>query len=87
MICAIRCSKRLLECIYSYVLKHKCLFLDEALFNTIALHNKLNIKVIKELQNIFWKKDNGWKKNEINENYLYHPVKCIEKQYQLRNNK
>ena len=83
MICAIRCSKKLLEYIFSHALKYKTLFMDEVMFNTISLHNNLNVKVIEELKTIVWRKK--WTKNEININNLYHPVKSIENQYQLRN--
>lgn len=82
MICAIRCSKKLLECIFNHALKYKTLFMDEAMFNTLALHNNLNVKDIEELKTIVWRKT--WTKNEININNLYHPVKSIENQYQLR---
>lgn len=83
-ICAIRCSKKFLECIFNHVLKYKTLFFCEVMFNTIALHNNLNVKDIEELKTIYWRKENGWKKNEININNLYHPVKSIKKQYELR---
>ena len=82
MICAIRCSKKLLECIFENVKKFKTLFFDEVMFNTISLHNNLNIKVIKELKTIVWRKE--WEKNDIDINNLYHPVKCINKQQELR---
>lgn len=84
MICAIRCSKKMLECIFNHALKYKTLFFCEVLFNTIALHNNLNVKDIEELKTIIWRKQNGWKKNEININNLYHPVKSIKNQYELR---
>lgn len=82
MICAIRCSKKLLECIFNHAVKYKTLFFCEVMFNTIALHNNLNVKDIEELKTIVWK--NKWKKNEININNLYHPVKSIKNQYELR---
>lgn len=82
MICAIRCSKKLLQHIFIHALKYKTLFFCEVMFNTIALHKKLNIKVIKELKTIVWRRK--WKKDEINVNNLYHPVKSIEKQYEFR---
>lgn len=83
-ICAIRCSKKFLECIFNHALKYKTLFFCEVMFNTIALHNNLIVKDIKELKTIKWRKENGWLKHKININNLYHPVKSIEKQYQLR---
>ena len=52
------------------------------MFNTLALHNNLNIKDIEELKTIVWR--NEWTKKDININNLYHPVKSIEEQYQLR---
>lgn len=82
MICAIRCSKTLIKCINSYVNKYGGLFLDETLFNTIALHNNLHIKPIIELSPILFR--HNWKKKEINENYLYHPIKSIDMQYHYR---
>lgn len=82
MICAIRCSKELLMCISKYAKENKSLFLDEALFNTIAEHNKLNVKIITELSSIVWKKN--WEKSEINIDNLYHPIKDINLQYDYR---
>lgn len=82
MICAIRCSNKLLMCISKYARENKSLFLDETLFNTIALHNKLNVKIVIELVNIIWKKI--WKKDEINNDNLYHPLKDINIQFSYR---
>lgn len=82
LICAIRCSKKLLNCINDYAMKYSNLFLDETLFNTIALHNNLDIKKIDELSTIFYRND--WKKTDINVNNLYHPIKCIATQYKYR---
>lgn len=84
MICAIRCSKKILMNIKEYADKHHCLFTDEALFNTIALQNKLDIKVIKELSTIVWRRN--WEKSDILQTHLYHPIKEISKQYQYREN-
>lgn len=82
MICAIRCSKKLLEYIFNYAVKYKTLFFCEVMFNTLALHNNLSINTIEELKTIVWRKE--WTKNDININNLYHPVKSIENQYELR---
>lgn len=82
MICAIRCSKKLLKHIFNYALKYKTLFFCEVMFNTISLHNNLDVKVIKELKTILWR--NEWKKSDIDKNNLYHPVKSIEQQYKFR---
>lgn len=82
MICAIRCSKRLMECINNYAILYNDLFMDEALFNTLAVHNKLDIKTPEELSTIVYQHD--WKKDDIKKNYLYHPIKNINKQYEYR---
>jgi hypothetical protein len=43
MISACRISPELLECIGDYANKNKTLFLDEVLFNTICIHNRLSV--------------------------------------------
>jgi hypothetical protein len=82
MICAIRCSRRLLENINNYAIKYNNLFMDEALFNTIALQNNLNIITIEELATIHYRRN--WTKHEINSSNLYHPIKSISTQYEYR---
>jgi len=82
MICAIRCSKKMLNSIKKYAQKHRNLFLDECLFNTIAMHDELDIKVIPELNTITW--NNEWSKELIKPHNLYHPVKCLQTQYEFR---
>jgi hypothetical protein len=82
MICAIRCSRSLLEHINNYAIKYNNLFMDEALFNTIALQNNLNIIKIKELSTIHYRTE--WKKHDIDPNNLYHPIKSILTQYEYR---
>jgi hypothetical protein len=84
MICAIRCSKKLLLCIDEYVKNYNDLFLDEVLFNTIAIHNNLNIKCIPELKPIVFKRE--WKFSDISIYKLYHPIKNIDKQNMFRQN-
>ncbi|MHA2128319.1 MAG: hypothetical protein ACW99E_23735 [Promethearchaeota archaeon] len=80
MICAIRCSKKLLDCIQDYANKYGELFMCEILFNTTALHNNLTILPIEELSGITWRN----KIRVLDDNYLYHPVKSISEQYKLR---
>ena len=82
MICAVRCSKKMLECINNYAEKYKNLFMDEALFNTIAIQNNLNVIIAKELSTIVYQRN--WAKHEINQDNLYHPIKNIIKQYEYR---
>jgi len=82
MICAIRCSKALLNSIKEYATAHKNLFLDEALFNTLAIHNNLNVLSINELSSIVYRKN--WKKSDIVDTNLYHPIKNIKTQISYR---
>ena len=83
MICAIRVSNKLLKLINNYACLNNSLFLDEALFNTIAIQNKLNIITPPELSTIHYKKE--WDFYEINISNLYHPMKNIYQQYFFRN--
>jgi hypothetical protein len=82
MICAIRISRKMINSIEKYAMNNKTLFLDEAMFTTLALHDRLIIINPVELSSIVWKRD--WKKDEINKSYLYHPVKNIDQQISFR---
>ena len=66
-----------------YNQKYRNLFLDEALFNTLAIHNELAIVVPIELKNnIVFNRD--WKIEEIKKEFLYHPIKSLSKQKYFR---
>ena len=82
MICAIRCSKALLTCIRAYAETYENLFMDEALFNTLALQNNLKVWCIPELATILFEHD--WKSTDIVATNLYHPIKNIDTQYAYR---
>lgn len=82
MICAIRCSKKLLNCINNYAKKHNNLFMDEALFNTLAYHNNLNVITPYELFGIVFR--HNWELNKIKKDCLYHPIKNIDIQVEYR---
>ncbi len=82
LICAIRISPKLLGCIATYAKTYSTLFLDEALFNTIAIHNRLSIKKIDELSKLEF--DKRLNIDEITDKYLYHPVKNFQDQQFLR---
>jgi hypothetical protein len=83
MICAIRCSKAMLQSIKNHAIAHNNLFMDEALFNTLALHNKLLVLPIPELSTIVWSRN--WNRSDIVDTHLYHPIKDINIQYSYRN--
>jgi hypothetical protein len=82
MVCAIRCSKAMLNSIKDYAKAHNNLFLDEALFNTLAVHNKLKVLCIQELSTIVFRQD--WRYCDIFFTNLYHPIKDIDTQYSYR---
>jgi hypothetical protein len=82
MISAIRCSKQLVDSIGAYAEKYKNLFLDEALFNTIAIHSNLTIESIDELSTVVYRRE--WQISEMDMKHLYHPIKDIEFQYLYR---
>ena len=84
MICAIRCSKKLLNCINDYAKKYNRLFLDETLFNTIAFKNDLVVKTIEELETIESRNSWKWKKEEFKQQNLYHPIKSVFLHYYFR---
>jgi hypothetical protein len=94
MICVVRVSNKLLESIDKFVSQNRTLFLDEALFNTIALQNNLNVKTPIEFSTIY---ENEWAKNvyynwnekymneqTLNTSYFLHPVKDINLQEEYR---
>ena len=82
MICAIRCSKKLMNCIQNYANTYNNLFIDEALFNTLALQNNLSIICPSELSSVVYR--HNWTKNDIQKENLYHPIKDISLQYTYR---
>ena len=83
MICAIRCSKNIMNAIHEYANKYNNLFMDEVLFTTLALHNNLSVICPHELSTIHWR--NEWNKWDItSSNNLYHPIKDIYKHYEYR---
>lgn len=82
LICAIRISPKLLGCIANYAKTYSTLFLDEALFNTLAIHNRLSINKIDELSKLEYNKN--WNIDEISDKYIYHPIKNFQDQMFLR---
>lgn len=73
MICAMRCSRKLLDAVHSHACTYGCLFMDEVFFNTLCLKKGLNVGVIEELKYITWSR--GFSPNNIKRTHLYHPVK------------
>lgn len=80
MVCAIKCSKHLLSVVSEYAVKYKSLFMDEVMFTTLAVQHNLKINNPQELYNVCWKKN--W--SHVHCNGLFHPIKSIKLQHQLR---
>ena len=84
MMCALRLSKKYLDCVNDYVNKHKTMFFLEAFFPTIAKHYNLLInKNPIEFLTITYQ--NSPNESNINTNYLYHPVKDVRLHNNYRN--
>ncbi len=92
MTCAIRVSKKFLNNIDIFAIKHKMLIMDEVLYFTLSLHNNLSIINPIELSSIVWRcdpinKNNKylyWDYNDIRSDYLFHPIKDFDLQNKLR---
>ncbi len=82
MICAIRVSRALMVAIDRYASEHGTLFLDEALFNTLALQNSLSVATPRALRKIDYK--TKWGSSDVDGSTLLHPVKDIQQQHQWR---
>jgi hypothetical protein len=52
------------------------------MFNTIVHHDRMKLAMPEELSTIIWRHD--WNENNVNENYMYHPVKDVRKQKEFR---
>ena len=94
MTCAIRVSRKFLNCIDEFATKNKTLQIDEVLYLTLALHNNLSIINPEELRPIVYRQDFNnvdrisnfiyWKYDDIKSNYLYHPIKNFNVQNDIR---
>lgn len=85
MVPALGLSKRLIQIINNYAKKNGTLVLTEILFNTLAMHNNLNVIIAPELSTIVYK--NNWTIEDIknNKNNLFHPIKNFENHQLFRN--
>jgi hypothetical protein len=82
MVCACRVSRNLLDKVIKYKQTRGHLFFIEAMFNTIALQNDLEIRCPSELSTIHWR--TSWPVSEIDIKKLYHPLKNIEEHKYIR---
>lgn len=82
MVCGVRVSRRLLQCIAKYAQEKKTLFFDEAVFNTLALQNGLTVETPVEMKGIT--ATHVWTLPELNNDGLYHPIKDLQEQKRFR---
>jgi len=82
MMCAVRISKKLSECMNDYAKSNGTLFFLEAFIPTIAVKNNLRCAHIEELKEIHFRHD--FDNNAINETQLFHPVKNIDNHVSFR---
>ena len=82
MICCVRFSKKMLNCISDYVETNKTLFFLEAMFPTVAKKNNLKCSNPNEFNQIHWRYN--FKDNEINKMGLFHPIKNINSHITFR---
>jgi len=83
MMCVVRFSKKMMNCINNYAIKNKTLFFLEALFPTIAIKNNLKYNTPVEFDKIYYR--HNFKGEKINMNIFYHPVKDLNKHISFRN--
>lgn len=76
MICVVRVSRRLLRAVRAYAERRRRLLLDEALFNTLAMHHRLQIGIVPEFECVVW---NAVFSPEValQRGMFYHPVKDV----------
>jgi hypothetical protein len=75
MICAVRVSPALLALVREYAAIKGRLLFDEALFNTLALHNGLRVETPRELENIIFTFCEFPYEKIDDVGCLYHPVR------------
>lgn len=82
MMCAVRFSNKMMQCINKYAKNQNTLFFLEALFPTIAIKNDLKCSNPNELSQIYYRHNfNG---EDINKTNIYHPVKDLNNHIDFR---
>ena len=75
MVCAIGCSRRLLDAIANYVQQKRSIPFIEYMFNTIAMQNRLKVVNPPELNTILFREN--WTMEHIRQrpSNWFHPIK------------
>jgi hypothetical protein len=82
MMCVVRFSRKMMNCINTYAYKMKTLFFLEALFPTIAIKNKLLYSNPPEFKKILYQ--HNFRGEIVNKYIFYHPVKDLQKHISFR---
>lgn len=82
MMCAVRMSKYMLNCIKNYAVTNGTLFFLEAMFPTIAMKNNLIHNFPLEMSTIRY--DRNYNTSDIYPTHMYHPVKNIADHVKFR---
>lgn len=75
MVSAMGISRKLLNCIKSYVKQNNTLFFTEVMFNTIAMQNEFNVIDAFELKSVVWMGNWGIDEFLLLPNNVFHPKK------------
>jgi hypothetical protein len=84
MVSACAMSRKMLDTINDYVTKNNTLFYIEAMFNTLAMQNKLSVAEVFELKSIVWMGNWGVDEFVLLPTNLFHPVKEPDNHHLLR---
>jgi hypothetical protein len=77
-ICAVRLSQRLFRLLKEAAYKNGFSPFHEFSYNTIAMHNGLEIKCPEELSTLVWRRDWTIEDFKLQKGHLFHPVKDYE---------
>lgn len=78
MVCACGLSRKMINVVKQYVDSNKQLFFIEAMLNTLAMQNNLNVKDAFEFKSIVWKGYWGIDEYILLPNNVFHPLKDID---------
>ncbi|CAF1085015.1 unnamed protein product [Adineta steineri] len=75
MVCAIGCSRKLLDTIANYAQQKRFLPFIEYMFNTLAMQNHLKVVIAPELSTIVFRENWTWEHVQQRPNNWFHPFK------------
>ena len=82
LICMMRCPKILINKVFELALTNKQFCIDEIMFHTLCINNKIVMEHPKEFVGIVYRRKKPLKKYK--KDIIYHPIKDFNKQNELR---